>query len=114
MTTTTINDQKTTRAPQAGAQDRLEANSQEAWLAVADTTPSVSRVIQAMLGPAGYGAEVEDITQEAIISAVAGVHRWDPDRGSLVSWVTTIGKRRALDYLRKTKRLGDGACGLLW
>lgn len=82
----------------------LEADSQEAWLAVADTMPLVTPVIRSMLAPAGLGADTEDVAQEAVISAVASAHRWVPERGPLVSWVTTIGKRRAIDHLRRAKR----------
>lgn len=82
----------------------LEANSEAAWLAVAEAMPSVTPVIRSMLAPAGMSADVDDVAQEAVISAVASADRWVPERGPLVSWVTTIGKRRAIDHLRRAKR----------
>lgn len=88
----------------AGTSGRMEPNSEQAWLAVADTMPAVTPVIRSMLAPAGLASDAEDVAQEAIISAVGGIHRWDSAGGPLVSWVTAIGKRRAIDHLRRAKR----------
>ncbi|ROZ62774.1 RNA polymerase sigma factor [Kocuria soli] len=104
MKTHTTNTQKTLNAPQEAAQSGLEANSEQAWLAVAETMPAVAPVIRSMLAPAGLVADAEDIAQEAIISAVRSIHRWNPAGGPLVSWVTAIGKRRAIDHLRRASR----------
>lgn len=102
--TTNLEARNPLSAAQTAAQGRMEPNSQEAWLAVAEAMTSVTPVIRSMLVPAGMGADVDDVAQEAVISAVASAHRWAPERGPLVSWVTTIGKRRAIDHLRRAKR----------
>lgn len=94
---------------QSAAPGWMEANSEQAWMAVAQTMSAVAPVIRSMLAPAGLGADAEDIAQEAIISAVGCAHRWDPARGPLVSWVTSIGKRRAIDHLRRSKRTATTA-----
>lgn len=92
----------TTKTPDAA--QRMEANSPQAWLAVVDTMPAVAPVIRAMLAPAGLASDAEDVAQEAVISAVGSIHRWNGAAGPLVSWVTAIGKRRAIDHMRRAKR----------
>ncbi|MFF0973529.1 UNVERIFIED_CONTAM: sigma factor [Kocuria sp. CPCC 205295] len=88
---------------------RLVANSPEAWQAVLETMEAVSPVIRSVLGPAGFGSEAEDIEQETIISAVKGIGRWSATEGPLVAWVTMIGKRRAIDFIRRQKHMSRTA-----
>lgn len=94
--------------PQQAA-GRLEANSPQAWQAVLDTMEAVSPMIRSVLGPAGHSSEAEDIEQETIISAVKGIGRWSAAEGPLVAWVTMIGKRRAIDFIRRQKHMSRSA-----
>lgn len=88
---------------------RLDANSPQAWQAVLDTMEALSPVIRSVLGPAGHSSEAEDIEQETIISAVKGIGRWSASEGPLVAWVTMIGKRRAIDFIRRQKHMSRTA-----
>lgn len=107
MTKTTMNTSKTSR--EDAVLERLESNSEAAWLAVAEIMPPVTSVIRSMLTGPELSGDVDDIAQETIISAVAAAHRWDPDRGPLVAWVTQIGKCRAIDHLRRVQRRRESA-----
>lgn len=84
--------------------ERLEAGSEVAWVAVLEVMPEVTPVIRSVLGSRSLIDEVDDVAQETMISAVASAGRWDPQRGPLVAWVTSIGKRRAIDLVRKRQR----------
>lgn len=88
---------------------QLEANSPQAWEAVLETMDAVSPVIRSVLGLAGFGSEAEDIEQETVISAVRGIGRWSAAEGPLVAWVTMIGKRRAIDFIRRQKHMSRSA-----
>lgn len=90
-------------------QQRLAAKSPQAWEAVQATMSAVTPVVRSVLAPSGMTGDVDDVTQETVISAVMGAHRWDPERGPLVSWVTSIGKRRAIDHMRQQRRMGASA-----
>lgn len=105
MTTITMKAHETTTE----AQGLLEANSEAAWLAVAETMQAVTPAIRGLLFPAGLAGDVEDVAQDALISAVSSAHRWNPARGPLVAWVTQIGKRRAIDHLRRVSRRNEAA-----
>ncbi len=45
-----------------------------------------------------------DVTQEVFISAWKNRHRFDPARGTLVSWLMSITKNRIVDNLRAERR----------
>lgn len=45
-----------------------------------------------------------DVTQEVFISAWRNRHRFDPSRGTLVSWLVSITKNRIIDNLRAERR----------
>lgn len=49
----------------------------------------------------GSGAEADDAVQETFVEVWNRASTFDPERGSLVAWVTTIGHRRAVDQLRR-------------
>ncbi|WP_052209339.1 RNA polymerase sigma factor [Kocuria sp. ZOR0020] len=82
------------------ARVRLESGSTAAWEAVRAVMGDVVPVIRGKLTAGGAASDVEDVAQETLMSAVRSVSKWDPARGTLTGWVTTIGKRRAVDHLR--------------
>ncbi|KAA9394156.1 hypothetical protein FCK90_08545 [Kocuria coralli] len=101
-----MSNQMTIENPRAQAQQRLAAKSPQAWEAVLATMGAVTPVIRSVMVSSGMAGDVDDVVQEAILSAVLSADRWDPAKGPLVSWVTSIGKRRAIDHIRRQRRGG--------
>ena len=61
-----------------------------------------------VLGPAGERDALDDVLQAAWESAWAGRAGFDPERGSLRTWVSVIVRRRAVDHLRRVTRAWEG------
>ena len=51
--------------------------------------------------------EAEDVLQESMIIAWNRATEFDPEIASARTWITTIARRRALDILRRRKRLDE-------
>lgn len=58
-------------------------------------------------------AIAEEVTQEALLTIWQQSSRFDPARGSAVSWILTIAHRKAVDRIRhdQAERLRDGRYG---
>jgi len=56
-------------------------------------------------------AQAEEVTQDAYLDIWRNSSRFDPDRGSAMSWLMTIGHRKAVDRVRSAEaaRLRDTA-----
>ncbi len=56
-------------------------------------------------------AQAEEVTQDAYLDIWRNSSRFDPDRGSALSWLMTIGHRKAVDRVRSAEaaRLRDAA-----
>jgi len=48
-------------------------------------------------------AQSEEVTQEAYLHIWQNSSRFDPDRGSAMSWLMTIGHRKAVDRVRSAQ-----------
>ena len=48
-------------------------------------------------------AQAEEVTQEAFLEIWRTAARFDPERGSAVSWLLTIGHRKAVDRVRSAE-----------
>ena len=49
----------------------------------------------------GNASDADDVVQETFVEVWHRAHTFDPTRGSIVSWVTMLGHRRAIDRLRR-------------
>ena len=49
----------------------------------------------------GNASDADDVVQETFVEVWHRAHTFDPTRGSVVSWVTMLGHRRAIDRLRR-------------
>ena len=61
----------------------------------------------------GSYAEAEEILQEVFVELWHRADEYDSDRGSVVAWVTTIARSRALDALKARARRFDGGHQML-
>lgn len=59
---------------------------------------SVVGYLQGALGDRGAA---EDVSQQVFLEAWRNGPQYDPERGSLFTWVMTIARSRAIDHLRK-------------
>jgi RNA polymerase sigma-70 factor (ECF subfamily) len=58
-------------------------------------------VIGYLQGALGDRGSAEDVSQQVFLEAWRRGPEYDPDRGSLFTWVMTIARSRAIDHLRK-------------
>lgn len=59
------------------------------------------RVRAVALRVLGRPAEADDVVQDCFVEVWQRAREFDPQRGSLATWVTTISHRRAIDRLRR-------------
>lgn len=52
------------------------------------------------------GAEREDVAQDAFVAAWQGLPSFDPARGTFATWLLAIARHRALNALRRPRRVG--------
>ncbi len=68
---------------------------------VARHTRVVEHTVRRMAGSA-----TQDVAQQAFLSAWLGLRRFDPERGSVRSWLCRIAHNRAIDLHRRERRHG--------
>lgn len=67
-----------------------------------------STVLALLTKMLGSNAEAEEILQEVFVELWRRAPQYDPARGSVVAWVVTVARSRALDALRaRSRRHGD-------
>jgi RNA polymerase sigma-70 factor (ECF subfamily) len=67
-----------------------------------------STVLALLMKMLGSRAEAEEILQEVFVELWRRAPQYDSARGSVVAWVVTVARSRALDALRaRTRRHGD-------
>ncbi len=98
----------------AGAHDRDPADIVAA-MAAGDSGPALnafyelygSMVLALLMKMLGSRAEAEEILQEVFVELWRRAREYDSKRGSVVAWVVTVARCRALDALRaRTRRHG--------
>lgn len=62
--------------------------------------PSLQRYLEVLVGP----FDAEDVASETWAQACRDLHRFAGDADGFRGWVTTIGRHRALDHLRRRSR----------
>ena len=91
-----------TGAPDLGELFRRSARGdQTAFAAVYDAT--AARVHGLVLRVIRDPAQAEEVTQETFLEAWRIASRFDPDRGSALSWLLTLAHRRAVDRVRSAE-----------
>lgn len=104
--------QRAVRLPSTNAEDldllrRITAHDEEALGALYDRWARLvhSMVLQ-MLGDAD---DAEDVVEETFWQVWRQAERYSPTRGQVSTWLITIGRSRALDRMRATRRLRQDA-----
>ncbi|RYP87189.1 sigma-70 family RNA polymerase sigma factor [Nocardioides guangzhouensis] len=80
---------------------RSARGDQQAFAAVYDAT--AARVHGLVLRVVRDPAQAEEVTQEAFLEAWRTASRFDPERGSALSWLLTLAHRRAVDRVRSAE-----------
>jgi RNA polymerase sigma-70 factor (ECF subfamily) len=89
-------------APDLGELFRRSARGDEnAFAAIYDAT--AARVHGLVLRVIRDPAQAEEVTQETFLEAWRIASRFDPDRGSALSWLLTLAHRRAVDRVRSAE-----------
>ena len=65
-----------------------------------------SMVLALLVKMLGSRAEAEEILQEVFVELWKRAPQYDPSRGSVVAWVVTVARCRALDAIRARSRRG--------
>jgi RNA polymerase sigma-70 factor (ECF subfamily) len=85
----------------AGLLKRSALGDQEAFAELYDATSR--RAYGVALRVVRDPAQAEEVTQEAYLEVWRTAARFDPDRGSPLSWILTITHRRAVDRVRSAE-----------
>jgi len=84
---------------------RMQSGNESALRAFYDRWfPVVSCLVTRMLKTPG---DVEDVIEETFWQAWRQAHRYEPERGTVQTWLLTMARSRALDRLRSNRRLRE-------
>ena len=106
------------RAQRQAESARAQRDAELAGLVAATATGDCSACVAFYARTIGYaqavarrrldGADVEDLLADAYFEAWRNAARFDPVRGSAVTWLLTIVRSRALDLVRRKSARPDG------
>ncbi|HEY2955849.1 MAG TPA: sigma-70 family RNA polymerase sigma factor [Candidatus Eisenbacteria bacterium] len=91
--------------------DRLRAGDPKALEELYDRhTPLLYGMVLRIVGRA---PDAEEVLQDAWIKVWRSAETWDPERGSVVAWLLTLARSRAIDRLRSaaSRSRAEGASG---
>lgn len=108
------------RRPQTGEQVSEQAGLDELLTQVARGDERAFAALFDQVSAPAYGlaqrvirnpAQAEEVAQEALVDVWRTATRYDPDRGSALSWVMTIVHRRAVDRIRSEQASSEREIG---
>lgn len=85
----------------AGLVQRCLAGDQQAWQTL--VTVQHSRVYGICYRFLGNQSEAEDTTQDVFLKLYRNLRSFDPAKGSLQTWITTLTRNLLVDQFRRTK-----------
>ncbi|NQU25207.1 MAG: RNA polymerase sigma factor [Candidatus Nealsonbacteria bacterium] len=89
--------------PDGQIADGLRVGNPHAWAALYQTHfDEVWRSVARLVGP--NSADVADVVQETFLAAARSADSYDPDRGSLLLWLSGIARNHAGNHLRGRRR----------
>jgi RNA polymerase sigma-70 factor (ECF subfamily) len=87
--------------PEARLVERLRARDGEALSRLYDQYGAIVFAIARRI--VRSSGDAEDVTQEVFLYAWERAHLFDPDRGTLLTWLGTLARSRGIDRLRHRK-----------
>ena len=103
-------------ATAAGAGRASAADLETLICSVARGEQGAFEALCARAGPAVFGvvravvrdpSQAEEVCQEVLLEVWCAASRFEPGRGSALSWLTTIAHRRAVDRVRSERRAAE-------
>ncbi len=89
------------RADLAGLLARVARGDDAAFEAVYDAVaPAVFGLVRRVVRDS---AQSEEVTQEVLLEVWRAASRFEPSRGSVMTWVMTVAHRRAVDWVRSAQ-----------
>ena len=61
------------------------------------------RVQSVIASVVGNNQDVEDLTQEALLTVLSTIDSYKPSRGTLATWIYTIAYRKAVSFVRRQR-----------
>ncbi len=87
--------------PLDAAVERMLAGDETAFRQIyREVQPPLLRYLTVLVGP----GDAEDVASDAWAQAFRDLHTFSGDADGFRGWVTTIGRNRAIDHLRRSKR----------
>ncbi len=82
---------------------RLQAGDRDAWAALYEHySVAVWKLTARLIGSDSAG--VADVVQDVFLAAAGAARRFDPEQGTLWSWLSGIAHRQTSNYWRKAER----------
>ncbi|MGJ5750470.1 sigma-70 family RNA polymerase sigma factor [Streptomyces puniciscabiei] len=99
-----------------GHREGARARADELLVLVADGDQRAFEELYALVSGPVYGlvrrvvrdlAQSEEVAQEVLLETWRSAARYDPGRGSALSWILTLAHRRAVDRVRSARAAGE-------